>query len=78
MALIREIPIRNIKLKKSEAEIRKTARILAQARRIGSGPAFFKDSPEDLLAKIAGHRGDRDVHSELDSYQIGLQYLERP
>lgn len=63
---------------KSYAEIRKNARILAQASRTGTGPSFFKDISPELQIKIAGFTGDPLVHDEKMSEHIAYENLGKP
>ena len=50
--------------KKSCAEIRKNARIIAQSLRTRSGRFFFKGLPYELLLKIITLTGNHAVHDE--------------
>lgn len=63
---------------KKYAEIKENARIIAQASRTGTGPAFFKDMPSELQAKIAGFTGNLSVHNKKRSESIAAGSLYRP
>lgn len=67
--------IEHRKSRESRNEIRKNARLLAQATRTNSGPSFFKNLPSDLQIKIAALTGDESTHNKAASLAIAGQYV---
>lgn len=64
-----------IYIRKSTEEIEKNINLLVQATRTKTGPAFFKEIPFELQAKIAGFTGNSTVHNEEESYAIAYNYF---
>lgn len=63
---------------KSHAEIRKNARVIAQASRTNTGPFFFKELPAELQIKIASFTGNPLTHNEEESEKIAYENLGKP
>ena len=61
------------------AEIRKNARLFAQAERTHSGLFFFSENmPRELRVVIAGFTGNVDLCNESEATQIAQEHFSRP
>ncbi|WP_454783354.1 hypothetical protein [Legionella sp. WA2022007384] len=66
-------------LNAQHAEIRKNARLFAQAERTRSGQLFFNENmPRELRFMMAGFTGNSDLCNEMEAIQIAEEYFTRP